>query len=132
MRENIKILQKQRRYSESFKKELVELYESGKYSVRQISLLYTVHPSVLYTWIYNFSNFNEKGVRVVEMQDSHADKLKALEQQVKDLERIIGQKQIKIDFLDKLIDVASEGLKVDIKKNFSTQPSAGSGKTKAG
>lgn len=132
MRENIKILQKQRRYSESFKKELVELYESGKYSVRQISMLYTVQPSVLYTWIYNFSNFNEKGVRVVEMQDSHADKLKALEQQVKDLERIIGQKQIKIDFLDKLIDVASEGLKVDIKKNFSTQPSAGSGKTKAG
>jgi transposase-like protein len=132
MRENIQILQKQRFYSESFKKELVQLFESGKYSVLQLSRLYGVHASVIYTWIYKFSNFNEKGVRVVEMQDSHSDKLKALEQQVKELERIIGQKQIKIDFLDKLIDVASEQLNVDIKKNFNTQPSTGSGKTKSG
>jgi transposase len=130
MRENIRLLQKQRRYSESFKRELVQLYESGKYSVLQLSRLYGVHQSVIYVWIYKFSNFNEKGVRVVEMQNSHSDKLKALEQKVKDLERIVGQKQITIEFLDKVIDVASEQLKVDIKKNFSTQPSAGSGKTK--
>ena len=126
MKPNLREIQKQRRFSESFKKELVHLFESGKYSVPQMEKLYSIDNSTIYSWIYKFSTFNEKNVRVVEMKDSHLSMLKTLEQQVKDLERIVGQKQIKIDFLEKMVDIASEELKVDIKKNFNTPPSAGS------
>ena len=50
-----------------------------------------------------------------------------LEQKVKELELAVGQKQIKIDYLEKMIDIAKEELDIDIKKNFSTPQSIGSG-----
>ncbi|HUH74071.1 MAG TPA: transposase [Chitinophagales bacterium] len=130
MKTKLREIQKQRRFSESFKKELVHLFESGQYSVLQLEKLYSVDNTTIYNWIYKYSTFNEKGVRVIEMKDSLSVKLKALEDQVKALEQIVGQKQIKIDFLEKMVDIASEELKVDIKKNFNTPPSAGFVKTK--
>jgi len=45
---------------------------------------------------------------------------------VAELERIIGKKQIEIDFLNKLIDIASSELNVDIKKNFGASRLNGS------
>jgi len=40
MRTKIRTIQKRRSYSEEFKKELVLLFESGKYSVKQLTALY--------------------------------------------------------------------------------------------
>ncbi|HSO88299.1 MAG TPA: hypothetical protein VLQ91_17225 [Draconibacterium sp.] len=70
-----------------------------------------------------------KSVKVVEMKDSATRKLKELETRIKELEQIVGQKQIKIDFLEKMIDLAREELDIDIKKNSNTQQSGGFGKT---
>ena len=53
-----------------------------------------------------------------------------MEERIKELERSIGQKQIKIDFLEKMIDIAKSDLDIDIKKNYDTSQSAGSGKTR--
>lgn len=50
------------------------------------------------------------------MKDSHSQKIKELEEKVKLLEQAVGQKQIKIDYLEKMIDLASEDYKIDIKK----------------
>ena len=52
-----------------------------------------------------------------------------LKKKVADLERIIGQKQIMIDFKDKMIELAEEAYGVDIKKKFSTLQSNTSGTT---
>jgi hypothetical protein len=52
-------------------------------------------------------------------------KLKELELRIKHLEQTIGQKQIKIDYLEKMIDIAKLELNVDIKKNFNTSQSTG-------
>jgi hypothetical protein len=60
------------------------------------------------------------------MKDSQVQKLKELEQKVKDLERIVGQKQIAIDYLEKMIEIAEDELKIDIKKNSNTPQSGGS------
>ena len=131
MRANLRKLQKQRVYSDEFKREIVSLFESGKFSVLQLEKLYGVSDSAIYRWIYKFSTFNEKGIRIVEMKESSTNKLKELEEKVRQLERIVGQKQIQIDFLEKMIDIAKEDLQIDIKKNYNTQPSNGSeGKTK--
>ena len=88
--------------------------------------LYGISNSLIYNWIYKFSTFNEKGFRVVEMKESNIDKLKHLEQKIKELEQIVGQKQIKIDYLEKMIDIAKEDLNIDIKKNYNTPQSTGS------
>lgn len=130
MKSNLTQLRKQRRYSEDFKKEIVSIYESGKFSVCQLEKLYGVHRVSIYNWIYKFSTFNEKGVRIVEMKESSTAKLVELEKKVKELEQIVGQKQIKIDYLEKMIDIAKDELKIDIKKNFNTSQSTGSAQTK--
>jgi transposase-like protein len=123
-------IRKKRVYSEDFKRELVRLFERGKFSVLQLSRLYGVRFSVIYRWIYKYSQFNEPGYRVIEMKESSTNKLKAMEQRIKDLEKIVGQKQIKIDFLEEMINVAQQELNVDIKKKSSTPRSGGSMKEK--
>ena len=63
------------------------------------------------------------------MQDSQTHRIKELEQQIAQLEQAVGQKQIKIDFLEKMIELAKEHYDIDIKKNYSTPPSGGSTST---
>ena len=130
MNANLKEIRKHRVYSEEFKKEIVNFYESGKYSVLQLERLYGVNNVTIYNWIYKFSTFNEKGIRIVEMKDSNIDKLKHLELKIKELEQAVGQKQIKIDYLEKMIDIAKDEFSIDIKKNFNTPQSVGSLKTR--
>ena len=126
MKANLKEIRKLRIYSDDFKKEIVAIYESGKFSVLQLEKLYGISNASIYSWIYKFSTFNEKGFRIVEMKESSAEKLKQLEQKVKELEQAVGQKQIKIDYLEKIIEIAKDDLKIDIKKNYNIQQSIGS------
>jgi len=49
--------------------------------------------------------------------------LLTLKKKIAELERIIGQKQILLDFKDKMIEIAEETYQVDIKKKFTTKPS---------
>ncbi|MBP2834037.1 transposase [Aquimarina sp. U1-2] len=128
MRANLKTIRKQRVYSEEFKRRLVSDFESGKFSVPQLEKLHKVSNVSIYKWIYKYSTFNEKGFRVVEMKDSSNEKVKELQQKIKDLERVVGQKQIMIDYLETMMEVAKEELDIDIKKNFSTPQSIGSKK----
>ena len=130
MKANIKLIRKSRKFSEEFKKSIVNDFESGKFSVLQLERLHKIHCQVIYRWIYKYSNFNEKGARIVEMKDSSTQKLKALEEKIKELERTVGQKQIMIDYLETMMEVAKEELNIDIKKNFNTPQSSGSGTTK--
>ena len=130
MKANIKLIRKNRKYSEEFKKSIVNDFESGKFSVLQLERLHRIQGRVIYRWIYKYSNFNEKGARIVEMKDSSAQKLKALEQKIKELERTVGQKQIMIDYLEMMMEVAKEELNIDIKKNYNTPQSSGSETTK--
>lgn len=130
MKANVKLISKQRKFSEDFKKSIVNEFESGKFSVPQLERLHNLSNSLIYNWIYKYSVSNEKGQRIVEMKDSSTQKLKALEQKIKDLERTVGQKQIMIDYLEKMIDIANEELNVDIKKNSNTPQSNGSAPTR--
>ena len=130
MDKKVRLLRSPRKFSEDFKRKIVKDYEQGTMSVCQMSRLYGIANTQIYNWIYKFSTFNEKGYRIVEAKDSSANKLKEMEERIKELERSIGQKQIKIDFLEKMIDIAKTDLNIDIKKNYDTSQSAGSGKTR--
>ena len=132
MRAKVQLIAKRRVYAREFKVELVHLFEGDKYSVMQLSRLYGVSFSLIYRWIYRYSNFNEKDHGVVEMKQRSTTKLKALEQRIKELEQLVGQKQIQIEFLEKMIDLGAEQYGLDIKKNSSTPHSGGSGKTAKG
>ncbi|AVR43854.1 transposase [Christiangramia fulva] len=130
MKPNVRLLRKHRRYSDEFKKQIVADFEIGKFSVYQLSRLHGVHSTLIYRWIYKFSTFNEKGVRVVEMENSSSKKMKEMEARIKELEAALGRKQIQVDYFEKMIELAKTELDIDIKKNYSTPQSTGSGKTK--
>lgn len=126
---NGKRLGKIRIFSDEFKKSRVTEYEQGKFTVREISRLYGVNYQTVYTWIYKYSSYNKKGLRVVEMEKSSKQMVKELQNRIKELERIVGQKQLNIDYLEKMIELAKEEFDMDIKKNFDTPQSNTSGKT---
>ena len=126
MKGNIKKIRKYRRYSEEFKRSIVKDYESGSYTIYQLQGLHGISAQSIYSWIYKYSTFNAKGYHVVEQQDNSKKKLKDLEKQVKDLQAALGRKQIMIDYLETMMEVAKDELNIDIKKNYGTPPSKGS------
>ncbi len=130
MEANLKQIRKQRRYSEEFKKSVVASFEKGEFSVPQLEKLYGIGNANIYNWVYKYSNFNEKGCRIVEMEYSNQNKLKELSQKVKELEQMVGQKQVAIEYLEKMIELAKSDLNIDIKKNYSSSLSVGSKTTK--
>lgn len=122
-------VQTRRIFSEEFKKARVSEYESGKFTVSELSRLFDIQTALVYRWIYRYSKYNKKSVKVVEMSQSSTKKLKDLELRIKELERAVGQKQLKIDYLEKMIELAKEEFDIDIKKNSDTPQSGGSRKT---
>jgi transposase len=123
------ILQTKRHFSEDFRRALVKEYETGKFSIPELSRLHQIQHTVLYRWVNKYSAYNRSKFIVVEMKESSTKKLKDLETRIKELERIVGQKQIMIDYLEKMIELASDQYDIDIKKNFDTPQSSGSGIT---
>ena len=129
MKRTVQQIQKQRRFTTDFKKQIVKDFESGKYSVKELSRLHHIHFQTIYDWIYKYSKVNKKGYRIVEMTESSDKKVKYLEQKIKELERIIGQKQITIDYYEKMIEIAGKEFDIDIKKNSDTPQFNGSANT---
>jgi hypothetical protein len=60
------------------------------------------------------------------MKESKNNRVKELEEKVRELERAAGQKQIMIEYLEKMIDLAKEKYSIDIKKNSNIPPPGGS------
>lgn len=119
-------LRPRRLFTEDFKRSLIKEYESGKFSILELGNLHQIKVSLIYRWIYKYSIYNKKKVMVVEYEDSSMKRLKEMELRIKELERIVGQKQIKIDYLEKMIEIAGEQYNIDVKKNFDTPHSNGS------
>lgn len=117
-------------FSEEFRKALVSDFESGKLSVGELSEIHSISSSIIYRWIYRYSSYQKRNIKVVEMADSSTYKVKELQKRIADLERALGQKQFTIDFLEKMIELARQQYGIDIKKNSDTPPSAGSSNTK--
>ena len=122
-------LQAKRIFSESFKRARVREYEQGRYTVREIANLYDVSTTSVYDWLEKYSKHPRPGIKVIDMADSPDLKLKQLLDRIAELERSVGRKQMEIDYLSKMIELAEEQFQIPIKKNFDTPPSSGSNKT---
>lgn len=120
-------LQRKKVYSEEFKRARIKEYESGEFSIIELTKLYNIGSSTIYTWIYKYSTYNKKSLKVVEMKESGQQKVKELKNKITDLERIVGQKQIQIDYLEAIIEIASKEHSIEIKKNSNMKLLSGSG-----
>lgn len=119
---------KRRRFSDTFKIRKVREIETGRTKVTEICSQYEVSRANVYRWLDKFGRNKEQQERLIVETDSDTRQLLALKKKVAELERVIGQKQILIDFKDKMIEIAEETYGVDIKKKYSTKQSLRSGK----
>jgi transposase len=123
-------LRVKRYFSDEFKIQKVKEIEQNLISIAQIVKEYSVSRVAVYKWIYKYSTHLKKGVNQVIQMESEQEKNKKLLERIAELERAVGQKQMKIDILEKLIELGGKELGVDLKKKHFTQPSTGSEKTK--
>jgi transposase len=118
-----------RSFSEDFKRKKVNELERNLVTVSELSREYQVTRAAIYKWIYNYSSMKKKGLKQVVETQSDSRKLLELKEQIRELQRIVGEKQILIDFKDKMIEIAESEYGVDIKKKFSGEPLSGTGST---
>lgn len=119
---------KQRRvFSEQIRKQTVKDIERGKCTVLQASRELQVSEQSIYNWIYVYSRYLSKNQVMVVEHKSEAYRSKELEQRIKELEAALGRKQLENELLSKIIELANEEYKTDLKKNLSSRHSNGSG-----
>jgi transposase-like protein len=119
---------KQRRsFSEEFKKSKVKDLLEKRTCIKDISEVYEVSRTAVYKWVYKYSASHERKPILVVQMESEEQKTKDLLRRVAELERTVGQKQLEIDFLNRVLELGSEELGFDLKKNFSTRLSSGTG-----
>ncbi len=118
-----------RHFSDSFKIQKVRELETGKVKVSELCEQYELAGVSVYRWLNKFGSMKNKSERIIIETDSDTKQLLELKKKVADLERVVGQKQLLLDFKDKMIDLAEETYGVDIKKKFSISPSSTSGST---
>lgn len=127
---HLTVRQRQNRYfSEQFKQKKVHEIDKLITSVAEVCREYEVSRTSVYKWIYKFSLMRKKTIRTVVESKSDTTKIKALKDQIEQLEKLLGQKQFQIDFLEKQMEIASDELGIDLKKKLSSNRLPGSGKT---
>lgn len=121
---------KQNRYfSEVLKKKCVRNIERNRATVLEISKQYEVSSTAVYKWLDKYSGYLKKEVKQVLEPMSDTKKIKELKDRIKELERMVGQKQIQVEFYEKMIELTEKDLGIDIKKKGGSARSIGSGKT---
>jgi transposase len=117
-----------RNFSEEFKKAKVKDLLNRQVRVRDLCRLYEVSRTTVYNWLYLYSDL-EKGTKMVVQMESEQFKTQQLLDRIAELERSVGQKQLEIDYLSKIIEVESKEQGLDLKKKIAPKLSKHSGKT---
>ena len=118
-----------RYFSDDFKRKKVRELERNLTSIPDICKTYSVSRTSVYKWIYKYSAMAKKQVRQVVESKSDTIKIRALEERIKELERVVGQKQLLLEFKDKMIEIAESTYNVDIKKKVGSRLSSGTTST---
>jgi len=120
---------RRRRFSDNFKLQKVREIELKMTKVSEVCKQYQVSNVSVYKWIEKFGMEKDKPDWMIVETQSDTRELVSLKKQIAQLEQIIGQKQVLLDFKDKMIEIAEETYGIDIKKKHSSVQSSTSGKT---
>jgi transposase-like protein len=122
--------QDRRIFSLEVKKRTVQDIEKGLCSVKQASRELGVSSVAIYKWIDRYSRYLQKNRVMVVEDQSESYRSKELEKKLREAEAMLGRKQMEIDLLNKIIDLASAEYRTDLKKSILSPPSSGSESSK--
>jgi transposase-like protein len=118
-------LKQNRIFSEVVRKQVVRDIEQCKYTVIEASRELQVCKQTIYTWLYKYSLYLQKQHVLVVEDKSEAMRSKELLKRIAELEAALGRKQMEVDLLNKILDLANKEYKLDLKKNILDQLSNG-------
>ncbi len=114
-------LRQRRIFSTELKKKLVSEIEMKRLTVRNVVNLYQVGVGTVYYWLHKYSSTIAQGVTMVVESDSKEKKIDILYDRISELEKMLGRKQLELEFKDKVIEFCSEELGYDVKKKCITK-----------
>ncbi|MBK9107165.1 MAG: transposase [Saprospiraceae bacterium] len=123
-------LKVQRVFSVEIRRKTVRDVERGKCTILQASNELGVSQGSIYKWINQYSLYLKQSKRMVVEDKSEAYRSKELENKLKEVEAMLGRKQMEIEFLNKMIEIANEEFKIDIKQSVKKRLSNGIESTK--
>ena len=130
--ERLSTHERQNRYfSKDFRRKKVREIERNITTIAEVCWEYQVSATSVRKWLYKYSVMRKKGIKQVVEAKSDTRKIQQLKEQLKELERIIGQKQLLIDFQQKVIELTEKEYQIDIRKKFGDRPSYGTGTTES-
>jgi transposase-like protein len=115
-------------FSEELKRKIVEEIESGDIGQCEASRLYLANRTAIMKWQKQYGSLPRRREVVEVVMKEEKDKIAELQQALADA-------HLKLILYDKMLELAGEEYKVDLKKNFSIQASdllKGTGKKSKG
>jgi len=119
-----------KRFSLKVKEDTVKDIEKGKYTALEASRELQVSERCIYDWIYKYSSYLSKNKVLIIEDKSEVSKTAELEKRLQEAEAALGRKQMELDLLNKMIEIAGKELEIDLKKSFSKRVLSGSDKPK--
>jgi transposase-like protein len=115
-----------RRYSEGFKLKVLAELSSGKYSKRQLSMIYGLQTSTINGWIQKYDRKDLMNTRIMVENQDDISRLKALQKEIEQLKKLLLKKDLELLANDAYMEVIAEkyGYKnvAELKKNLNIKP----------
>lgn len=114
-----------RRYSEGFKLKILNELSTGKYSKRQLSMIYGLRTSTINEWITKYDRKELMNTRIMVENQDEISRLKLLQNELSQLKKLLLKKDLELLVNDSYFEVICEkyGYKnvAELKKNLNIQ-----------
>lgn len=117
----IKYLRQTRQFSPTLKISIVNRIDTGRISPTQVSREYSVSLSTVYRWIYKYSMFNQRGTIMVVDKKTKDQQTEQLKQRIAELERIVGTKQMQLDYYQEYSRGLEKEVPESVKKKWESK-----------
>lgn len=108
---------RRRRFTEEFRKEQVALIEGGEVTISEVARMYQVKSDNVRRWVKKFGKTPLPEQIIIQSRKDYT-RLAELEKENKKLKEVIGDQYIKINFLEKLVEIGREKLGDDFEKKI--------------
>jgi transposase-like protein len=115
-----------RRYSEGFKLKILSELGTGKYSKRELSIIYGLQSSTINEWIKKYDRKDLMNTRIMVENQDEISRLKALQKEIEQLKKLLLKKDLELLVNDSYLEVLAEQLGyknvAELKKKLNTKP----------
>jgi transposase-like protein len=115
-----------KRYSEGFKLKILSELSTGKYSKRQLSMIYGLRSSTINEWIKKYDRKDLMNTRIMVENQDEITRVKALQKEIEQLKKLLLKKDLELLVNDSYLEVIAEkhGYKnvAELKKNLNIKP----------